>query len=142
MSKTSFIRWTKWLYVLAHLKGQCHEIFECWFFSSNSFAESPFHGVRYTAESPFRCVRYTAESLFRGVSYTAEPTFCPISLWIGKKLNRPRVPLRGPGGAYWWKKQLSKISWHCPFKANFLFRGFFTIINTWNNFYHRKEMYR
>ena len=52
-----------------------------------------------------------------GVSFTAEQTFCSISLWIfGKKWNCPRVPLGEPGGAFWWKNQHSKISWHCPFK--------------------------
>ena len=65
------------------------------------------YGVRYTTKSPFRGVRYNAKPSFRGASYTAEPTFC--SMWIfGKKWKRPRVSLRGPGGALWWKTNTKK----------------------------------
>ena len=86
-------------------------------------------GVRYTAELPFNGVHkihhwvaicsvwYTLEWPFCRESYTAETKFWQISPRIfGKKQNCRRIPLMGPGGAFWWKNQHTKISWHCPFK--------------------------
>ena len=65
------------------LKGQCHEIFECWFFASNSSSWSPQRcpGIilicvknsrRYQAKSRLNDVRYNSERRLGSVSYIEE----------------------------------------------------------------------
>jgi hypothetical protein len=126
LSRKNCVRKEYWVMPWA-LKGQCHEIFDLWFFSSNNLIWAPDSRVKAFSNIASDSRNYSKKSLTtQRFNHTAVLIW---HRWGGVPRIREALAafqaickksLIRVSGAWWKlfdeKNRRSKISWHCPFK--------------------------
>ncbi len=101
------------------LKGQCHEIFDFWFFSWINFPHAPEYTITAISNFSENLLKYSRLKVhhrwkrwYRWCTLT-----CEYLLKFLTKFETVLMGYFGAGGKLTHEKnQKQKISWHCPFK--------------------------
>jgi hypothetical protein len=109
--------------VWSPLKGQCHEIFCFWFFSSISFLPAPEYPIRRYSQVKVhhRYQRHRSPAAkLPPVSTTPAANLPPVSTTPAANFATSFTSVVDTGGNFAWGKLIHektrKISWRCPFK--------------------------
>ncbi len=136
-----------------HLKGQCHENFDLWFFSWLSFPQALEYTIKAVSNFFENSRRYSQLKVHHRCHcqicrwcHWYRRQFCRWCRWywcctwlaeylheFSKKFEMVLMGYSGAGGKLIHEKnQKQKISWHCPFNSNSQYPSvYLTLTLTW-----------